>query len=140
MDDTQIFSSSYDGNELVIKLNSDLAHVRNWLIEKKLQMHPSKSKLMFIGSSYNLSNKNTEQSVVVNNIPVSRTDTHKYLGVQIDKNLSWDSHIDMICKRTSAGIRRMRRMTYVLVDTLEKVYKSLTLNIVPLFGTTAKNF
>ena len=35
-DDTQIFSSSYDANELVIKLNSDLAHVCNWLIENKL--------------------------------------------------------------------------------------------------------
>ena len=66
---------SYDGNELVIKLNFDLAHVRNWLIEHKLQMHPSKSKLMFIGSSYNLNNKNAEQSLVVNNIPVSRTET-----------------------------------------------------------------
>ena len=69
-DDTQIFLSSYDANELVVKLNSDLARVRNWLIENKLQMHPSKSKLMFIGSSYNLNNKNTEQPVVVNNIPV----------------------------------------------------------------------
>ena len=80
-DDTQIFSSSYDTNELVIKLNSDLANVRDRLIENKLQMHPSKSKLMFIGSSYNLNNKNTEQPVVVNNTPVSRTDTHKCLGV-----------------------------------------------------------
>lgn len=59
-DGTQIFSSSYDANELVTKLNSDLAHVRNWLIESKLHTHPSKSKLMFIGSSYNLNNKNTE--------------------------------------------------------------------------------
>ena len=84
VDDTQIVSSSYDANELVIEINFDLAHVRNWLIENKLQMHPSKSKVMFIGSSYNLNNKNTEQPVVVNNIPVSRTDTHKCLGVQID--------------------------------------------------------
>jgi len=103
-DDTQSFSSSYDANELVIKLNSDLAHIRNWLQENKLQMHPSKSKLMFLGSSYNLNNKNNEQPVVVNNTPVSRTDTHKCLGVQIDENLSWDSHIDMICKKASAGI------------------------------------
>ena len=64
-DNTQIFSSSYDANELVVKLNSDLAHVGNWLIENKLQMQPPKSKLMFIGSSYNLNNKNTEQPVVV---------------------------------------------------------------------------
>ena len=75
-DDTEIFSSSYDANEHVIKLNSDLAHVRNWLIENKLQMHLSKSKLMFIGSSYNLNIKNTEHPVVVNNIPVSRTVIH----------------------------------------------------------------
>ena len=74
-DDTQIFSSSSDANELAIKLNSDLAHDRNWLIKNKLQMHPSKSKLMFIGSLYNLNNKNTQQPVVVNNLPVSRTDT-----------------------------------------------------------------
>jgi len=66
-DDTQIFSYSYDANELVIKLNSDLVQVRNWLVEDKLQMHPSKSKLMFIGSTYNLNNKYTEQPVVVNN-------------------------------------------------------------------------
>ena len=73
-DETQIFSSSYDANELVTKLKSDLAHIRDWLIENKLHMHPSKSKLMFIGSSFNLNNKNTEQPVVVNNLPISRTD------------------------------------------------------------------
>ena len=66
-DNTQIFSSSYDANELVVKLNSDLAHVGNWLIENKLQMQPPKSKLMLICSSYNLNNKNTEQPVVVKN-------------------------------------------------------------------------
>ena len=127
-DDTQIFSSSYDANDLVIKLNSDLAHVCNWLIENRLQMHPSKSKLMFIGSSYNLNNKKIEQPVVVNNIPVSRTDTHKCLGVQIDEKLSWYtcSHIDMICEKVSAGIGAIRRIKpFVPVDTLEKVYKSL---------------
>ena len=48
---------------------------------------------MFIGSSYNLNNKNTEHPVVVNNIPVSRTDTRKCLGVQVVEKLSWDSHI-----------------------------------------------
>ena len=35
-DDTQNFSSPHAANELVIKLNSDLAHVCNWLIEDKL--------------------------------------------------------------------------------------------------------
>ena len=88
-DDTQIFSFSNDANELVVKLKSNLAHVFNWLIENnKLQLYPSKSKLMFIDSLYDLNNKNTKQPGVVNNIPVSRTDTHKCLKVQIDEKLS----------------------------------------------------
>ena len=47
-DDTQISSSSNDANELVVRLNSDLAHVCNWLKENRLQMHSSKCKMMFI--------------------------------------------------------------------------------------------
>ena len=39
-DGTQIFSSSYDANKLVIKLNSDLGHVRNWFIEKQTSNAP----------------------------------------------------------------------------------------------------
>ena len=34
-DDTQISSSSNDANELVVRLNTDLAHVCNWLRENR---------------------------------------------------------------------------------------------------------
>ena len=67
------------------------------------------------------------QPVVVNSIPVSRTDTNKCLGrFRSDEKLSWDSDIDMICKKTSAGIGAMKCIKpFIPVDTLEKVYKSL---------------
>ena len=71
-DDTQIFSSSYDFTELKENLNSDLNNIRNWLAKNKLQHHPTKSKLMFIGSSYNLINKVCDDPVLLNNAPVPR--------------------------------------------------------------------
>jgi len=41
----------------------------------------------------------------------------------MDEKLSWDSHIDMICKKASAGVGAMRRIKpFVPVDTLEKVF------------------
>ena len=50
----------------------------------------------------------------------------------------------MICKKANPGIGAMRRIKPFARDTLEKVYKSLVLPyfeyIVPLFGTTAKNY
>ena len=126
VDDTQIFASSHDENDLIVKRNSDLAQVRKWLIKNKLQMHPSKSKLLFIGSSYNLNYNITEQPVVVNDQPISRTSAHKCLGVHIDEKLSWNSHVDTICKsckKISAGIGAMRRIkNFVPVVTLETVW------------------
>ena len=44
----------------------------------------------------------------------------------MDEKVSWDSQIDMICKKASTGIGAMRRIKpFVPVDTLEKTYKSL---------------
>ena len=125
-DDTQIFSSSYDANELVVSLNSDLAHVCNWLKENRLQMHPSKCKMMFIGSPYNLNNIMCEEPVVANAKPISRIATQMCLGVKLDENLNWDSHIGMICKKASAAIGAMKRIKpFVPMHTLESIYKSL---------------
>ena len=119
-DDTQISSSSN------VKLNSDLAHFCNWLKENRLQMHSSKCKMMFIGSSYNLNNIICEEPVVANGKPISRINTQVCLGVKLDENLSWASHIDMICKKASSGIGAIKRIKpFVPVHTLESIYKSL---------------
>ena len=106
-----------------MKLNSDLAQVRKWFIKNKPHIHPPKSKLLFIGSSYSLKNKVSEQPFVVNIQPTPRTSAHKCLGVHIDETLSWDCHIDMICKKVSAGIRTIQN--FVLGLTLETVHKGL---------------
>ena len=115
-DDTQIFSSSYDANELVVKLNSDLAHVFEWMKENRLQMHPSKCKMMFVGSTHYLNKLGCEEPIMVNAKPIPRISTQMY----------WDSHITLICKKVSPAIGVMRRMKpFVPMHTLESVYKSL---------------
>ena len=37
------------------------------------------------------------------------------LGVQIDEKLSWDIHIDMICKKARAGIGAMRLLSLLFL-------------------------
>ena len=125
-DDTQIFSSSNNANELVVRLNSDLAHVCNWLKENRLQMHPSKCKIMFIGSPYHINNIICEEPVVANGKPIPRINTQVCLGVNLDENLGWASHIEMICKKASSGIGAIKRIKpFVPMHTLEFIYKSL---------------
>ena len=64
---------------------------------------------MNIGSSCNLNNKVCFNSVLLNNVPIPQTGTHKCLGIEIDEKLSWDKHIETICKQVSAGIGAIRR-------------------------------
>ena len=62
----------------------------------------------------------------MNDVAVSRTNTYKCLGVEIDEKLSWEEHIETICNKASAGIGAIRRVkSYVPVDTLQTIYNAL---------------
>ena len=61
--DTEIFASSVDYDTLVKNLNDDLKNLHTWLAKNKLQHHPTKTKLMFIGSPYNHKNRIGEATV-----------------------------------------------------------------------------
>ena len=69
-DDTEIYASSNNCDDLVDKVNFDLQNIHKWLIENKLQTHFNKSKHMFIGSSYNRKNKITRKPILINNQPI----------------------------------------------------------------------
>ena len=125
-DDTEIFASSFDYDTLVKNLNDDLKNIHTWLTKNKLQHHPTKTKLMFIGSPYNLKNRIGEATVFFGGKPVPLTHSFESLGVEIDENLNWEKHIDKICKKASAGIGAIKRAKpYVDINTLQTIYKAL---------------
>jgi hypothetical protein len=91
-DDTQIFASTHDFVELANDINSDLENVTDWLNVKELQSHPSKAKLIVIGSKQNLTNKvgDSYNSIIMNNNVVSSVVSNKCLRVDLDDRLTFD--------------------------------------------------
>ena len=87
-DDTEVYLSSKDCDDIVIKINLDLENIRKWMLRNKLQIHHTKSKYMLIGSAYNIKHKVFANPIVVNNVPVPRTENYICLGVNIDERLS----------------------------------------------------
>ena len=125
-DDTQISSSSYDFETLAQNLNDDLNNIQRWLLKNKLQHHPTKTKVMFIASSYNLINKIGNTPILMNNTPVPRTSKYTCLGMDIDEKLTWDAHIASICSKISAGIGAMKRIKpFVPPATLQSINSTL---------------
>ena len=127
-DDTLIYASSASFSELVLKLNHDLENIVKWLSQNKLQLHSEKTKVIFIGSPYNLRNKVGNEQVMINNKPVARYSSFRCLGVELDERMSWENHIDSICKKVWSGIGIIKRIKpFVLKETLQNLYKSLVL-------------
>ena len=127
-DDTVISASSYDFDELVAIINADLENIRRWMISNKLQIHPKKTKYMFIGSPYNLKHKISDHHISISNTPIARIDKFSCLGVNMDEQLSWGSHIDHICSKVGAGIGLIRRIKpFVPLSTLKMLYNAIVL-------------
>ena len=125
-DDRDIFAASHDYDILVKSSNDDLKNLHTWLAKNKLQHHPTKTKLMFIGSPYNLKNRIGESSVSFGDKKVPVTHSFESLGVEIDENLTWEKHTAKICKKASAGIGAIKRVKpYVDTSTLQIIYKAL---------------
>jgi hypothetical protein len=109
-------------------MNSDLENVTDWLNVNKLQSHPSKAKLIVIGSKQNLTNKvgGLYKSIIMNNNVISSVVSNKCLGIDLDDRLTFDINIEEICEKICSGIGALRRIKpFVPQSSLVRLYKSL---------------
>ena len=65
-------------------------------------------------------------SIAINGKPLEECDQYKYLGVMIDKNLTWKPHVEYICKKISKACGSLANLRYcVNTSILREVYHSL---------------
>ena len=65
-------------------------------------------------------------TVVVNNIHIERVTVYNSLGVSIDENLLWKTHINEISKTISEGLSVLRRVRRTMpFKNRETMYKAL---------------
>ena len=66
-----------------------------WFKGNKLIVNLSKINTMLIGTNYK-TKQLSDISVIINNIELIKCDTAKLLGIFIDQNLTWDTHIEYL--------------------------------------------
>ena len=55
-DDTTIYASPVSTAQLYAKVNNDLTRVRDWLLTNKLSFNVTKTEIMFLTTTFKLSN------------------------------------------------------------------------------------
>ena len=81
---------------------------------------------MLVGSAYNLSTNNVTSSIIINNSTIESVRSQKCLSVDLDNRLTFDIHIENICKKICSGIGVIKRIKpFVPMCSLTRLYKAL---------------
>ena len=65
-------------------------------------------------------------SLTINNFPIEQVSSTKVLGVFIDENLSWNTHIETVCKKISSTLGLIKRISdFVPFYTLLNIFNGL---------------
>ena len=100
--------------ENVIKnLESDLKIVLKWFRKNQIMANPEKFQFMLLG-------KHKSLKIEIEGFQLESTKSNNLLGITIDYNLTFDTHVSNICK-TAGRIRRLSRIRNVLDKKLAKL-------------------
>ena len=89
-----------------------------WLVANKLKLNTTKTELMLIVSRQNCISRSEHL--------INQVSTSKSLGVLVDANIPWDSHIEKLAKKIASGIAAIKRVgKFVPPATLHLIYKAL---------------
>lgn len=122
-DDTNIFLNGPDITNLFVNMNNELSKLMLWLQTNRLSLNISKTHYMVFKGRKRVVPENI--SLTINDEHISEVQSTKFLGVQIDSQLSWSDHIEYIKKKISKGIGIIKKArNFLNIDTLKILYYS----------------
>jgi len=133
-DDTCLLASGFNLKDLIIHCNTELQKVANWFSANHLAINVSKCKFIVFHNKgkilnfeqneivFNLNELNCANNPanifplerIYNSSPNKDNLTYKYLGILLDENLNFNSHIDYVCKKLSKALFCLRRAKHFL--------------------------
>ena len=121
-DDTAIFFQHKNKETLQHMANAAMLKISDWFKANFLTVNASKTVMQLYTKRNSLENVN----ISINGNTVQEKKTIKYLGVLIDSNLKFTSHIASICNTVSRNIGMIARVKYCLPKKqLLQLYHSL---------------
>ncbi len=127
-DDTTITYSHTDIFSKFDLINKELQEVCNWFKANKLSVNASKTNYMLLGTRAKTCIQNNESQIILDRVKLDRVNKTKFLGVTVDENLTWKSHIDNISKNISKGVGIISKLKYYVPEqVLYSLYCTLIL-------------
>ena len=95
-DDTNMFLTGKNLKTMATVINEELIRVQEWLHCSKLTLNVLKTHYIIFTSRNKCVN---DVDIRINDAHIERLYVTKFLGVQIDAQLTWKKHIEYTCKK-----------------------------------------
>ena len=93
-DDTVLYFTASNAQEISSTLTSELAKVNGWLVDNSLFIHQGKTECVLVGTGSRLATTNL--SVNIHGKELTRVAEYKYLEVIFDESLSWNALVNYL--------------------------------------------
>ena len=137
-DDTTISSSASwkEIPKLQEAILEDLQKVEKWSRTNNMYLNPSKTKaMMAVGKRLRkrFEGETLSLQLSLNDKEIEIVRSHKLLGMKIDQDLTYDEHIDELCKKLSKRIGLLRHISPYLKQKQRLVYYQAIVKPVMLY-------
>ena len=112
---------------MIKTINMEMPKIIEWLKSNKLHINVNKSVAMLFHTRQKRVNID-ENSIVIDGNVIPFTTNTKFLGINIDKNLTWKAHINYIATKLSKGVGVLLRLSKELsYNILILIYNTILL-------------
>ena len=106
-------------------INSELYTISNWFKLNKLSLNENKTKAMVFCSKQN---RSIQIDLSIGGTQIEFVEEFKYLGIILDRHLTWKPHLDQVSKKVAKANGVICRLKNVLPShILKTIYSSLIL-------------
>ena len=120
-DDTTVHTHSNNIDTIEASLQSELGNTKTWSKKNNMDIHMTKTFCMLVGTKKRLSDSRA-LNIKIDDVTIKNVSKQKLLGVYIDENLTWCSHIDHIYSIVSSKISLLRQLATYVPTNVQKLY------------------
>ena len=121
-DDTCLYFSSHDPHHIETCINEDLKSVASWLSANNLILNASKTECIMIGSRKKLDLfRDSGAKFHLNGHYLKEVYRCKYLGVILDPNLTWGTHIEHVRRKILKNLFLLRKARPFINENVAKM-------------------
>ena len=118
-----MFLSGKDPDDLIRTMNEEMVKVIDWLQINRLSLNLNKTHFILFRRKRVRISLSTD--LIINNVKIDMIERTKFLGVMIDQNMSFQSHINYIKGKVARGIGILyKSKPYFSFETMRVLYNA----------------